>query len=127
MQPPIILVAEDDETLRYLARRQIAALGLLCDLAEDGNQAVEQALKNEYGLILMDLQMPNMNGLEATAAIRKNEAKTGKKSYTPIIAMTANPDKAACLEAGMNDFIFKPVLLHDLDKMVKRWLAKQNG
>lgn len=71
--------------------------------------------------------MPNMNGLEATAAIRKNEAKTGKKSYTPIIAMTANPDKAACLEAGMNDFIFKPVLLHDLDKMVKRWLAKQNG
>ena len=96
---------------------------MLCDLAVDGRQAVEKALTSRYALIFMDTQMPKMSGLEATRVIRASETTRGETSYTPIIAMTANPDKPTCLEAGMNDFIFKPVTLQDLDKMIKRWLT----
>jgi CheY-like chemotaxis protein len=125
MQHITVLVAEDEPSLRYLAKRQLRALGFQCDLAEDGQGAVEKASQNTYGLILMDIQMPVMNGLEATTAIRKNENQSNQKS-TPIVAMTANPDKSACINAGMDDFIFKPVLLADLDKVVKRWIAPLN-
>jgi CheY-like chemotaxis protein len=124
MQHITVLVAEDEPTLRYLAKRQLKTLGLECDLVEDGKSAVEKASTNTYGMILMDIQMPVMNGLEATTAIRANEIRSNQ--HTPIVAMTANPDKAACLNAGMDDFIFKPVLLADLDKVVKRWIGNPN-
>jgi CheY-like chemotaxis protein len=120
----MILVAEDDLTLRYLAKRQLKSLGFECDVAEDGREAVEKASEKTYRLIFMDVQMPNMDGIDATATIREKEKQSGKQSYTPIIAMTANPDKPRCLKAGMNDFIFKPVFLSDLEKMVNRWLSE---
>jgi CheY-like chemotaxis protein len=116
-----ILVAEDDLTLRFLTRRQLTKLGFECDLAIDGKEAFEKASTTKYGLIIMDVQMPNMNGLEATKAIRVLEKST-KEPYTPVIAMTANPDKQSCIDAGMNDFVFKPVRLDDLEKILSRWL-----
>jgi len=121
MQSRIILVAEDDMALRYLAKRQLATLGFQCDLAQDGNEAVEKASHKKYGLILMDVQMPNMDGLNASIAIRRNEARSGLQTPTPIIAITANPDRPSCLAAGMNDFIFKPVFLEELEKTIQRW------
>jgi two-component system, sensor histidine kinase and response regulator len=124
MQHVTVLVAEDEPTLRYLAKRQLKALGLQCDLVENGKSAVEKASTNTYGMILMDIQMPVMNGLEATTAIRKHE--TQSNHHTPIVAMTANPDKSLCLDAGMDDFIFKPVLLADLNRVIKRWIGTPN-
>jgi len=119
--PKMILVVEDDETLRLLATKQLAKLGFEGHAVADGSEAVEKAAKVDYSLILMDIQMPRMDGIEATSAIRQLE--TAKKNpRVPIIAMTANPDRQRCLDAGMDDFIFKPVMLGQLRELLARWL-----
>jgi len=127
MKSPKILIAENDETLRYLAKRQLTTCGFECDLAEDGEEAVAKATQTKYAMILMDIQMPHISGVQATEEIRRHEASTGCETYTPIVAMTANPNKSACLKAGMDDFIFKPVLLGDLERILKRWLSVMPG
>jgi CheY-like chemotaxis protein len=89
------------------------------DVAEDGRQALTLAQQNTYALILMDMQMPNLNGIDATQAIRAQPAY----AKTPILAMTANAfdeDRQRCLDAGMNDHIAKPV---DPDKLYETLLA----
>jgi CheY-like chemotaxis protein len=123
MNPLKILIVENDETLRYLAKRQLTTCGFGCDLAEDGEEAVAKATQTKYAMILMDIQMPNMSGVQATEEIRRHEASIGCEAFTPIVAMTANPNKSDCLKAGMDDFIFKPVLLGDLEQILKRWLS----
>ncbi len=115
-----ILVAEDDLTLRFLTKRQLTELGFECHLATNGQEAIEKARTTKYGLIIMDVQMPHMDGLEATRAIRDFE-DSKMEPYTPVIAMTANPDKQSCIDAGMDDFVFKPVRLADLEKILLRW------
>jgi len=106
-----------------VARLQLESVGLVVDVAEDGAEAVALAGQTAYAAIFMDMQMPNMDGLEATRQIRQMPGYR----QTPIIAMTANAfaeDKARCFEAGMNDFLIKPfdpdrlfaVLLHGLDR-----------
>jgi two-component system, sensor histidine kinase and response regulator len=117
----IVLVAEDDSTLRYLAQKQLGLLGYQCHLVQDGMQAVERSKETTYAAILMDVQMTHMSGLEATLAIRSAE-KQAQKPETPIIAMTANPDKEKCLTVGMNDFIFKPIMLDSLQQVLSRWI-----
>ncbi len=117
----LVLVAEDDSTLRFLAKKQLGLLGYQCHLVQDGVQAVEHTAKENYAAILMDVQMPRMSGLEATLAIRSAE-KQAQKPETPIIAMTANPDKEKCLTVGMNDFIFKPIMLDSLQQVLSRWI-----
>ena len=103
-----VLVVEDDEINREIAVEMLAETGLLIDTAEDGQVAVERVREADYALILMDMQMPRMDGLQATLQIR---ALPGQAD-TPIVAMTANAfaeDRARCFEVGMNDFIPKPV------------------
>ena len=117
----LVLVAEDDAVLRYLAKRQLTSLGYDCEIVNDGNAAVEKVKEGKYDLIILDLQMPVMNGLEAAQAIRKYETDS-KRNSTPILAMTANPRKEQCFDAGMNDFIFKPVALDELKTVLLRWL-----
>ena len=120
-----ILLVEDDALNREVSRDLLLAAGLDVDTAEDGREAVSRMLANDYALVLMDLQMPRLNGLEACAEIRA-------AGYTelPIIAMTANvfaEDRQRCKEAGMNDHIAKPVDPERLYDTLMQWLAKPRG
>jgi CheY-like chemotaxis protein len=117
-----ILVAEDDWVNQEVALELLReTLGFTVDIAADGVQALDMAIRQRYALILMDMQMPVLDGLGATQAIREVPGYAN----TPIIAMTANAfaeDRARCLDAGMNDFIAKPVDPSLLFVMILRWL-----
>jgi signal transduction histidine kinase/ActR/RegA family two-component response regulator len=117
-----ILLVEDDEMNQEVAKFQLQRVGLQVEIASDGIEAVAKATTGDYDLILMDMQMPRMNGLDATQAIR---ALPGYVN-TPILAMTANAfaeDKIRCLEAGMDDFVVKPTAPNVLYKSLLQWLA----
>jgi len=117
-----ILLAEDNDINIEVAKRQIELLGCVVDVAENGKRAVEMTIDGEYEIVLMDVQMPEMDGLEATRAIRAHEADSGKR--IPIIALTATAfaeDKKACEEAGMDAFLSKPFKRDDLERLLKLW------
>ncbi len=121
-----ILLVEDEPINQEVSTELLEDVGLTVDLAEDGAQAVAMAEQNRYRLILMDMQMPKLNGVDATRAIR---ARTLNAS-TPILAMTANAfdgDRKICIEAGMNDHIAKPVDPEQLCETLLKWLDKPLG
>ncbi|MDR3613440.1 MAG: response regulator [Candidatus Obscuribacterales bacterium] len=119
-----ILVVEDDDTLRLLTTKQLTRLGFPSDAVEDGSHALRKTAELTYRLILMDVQMPQIDGIEATIAIRQAE-QANNRERVPIIAMTANPDRSLCLNADMDDFLFKPVMLPELEQLLKKWLSKE--
>jgi PAS domain S-box-containing protein len=117
-----VLVAEDNARLQRLLKLQFDELGVAVRFVSDGLQAVEAVRNGAFAMVFMDCQMPNLDGLAATRAIRDEERRSG--GHVPIAAMTANAfaeDRAACLEAGMDDYLAKPVKLADLRAMVERW------
>ena len=121
-----ILVADDEPINVEITRFQLKAVDLLVDTAEDGAEAVALARKNSYAVIFMDMQMPKLNGLEATRQIRQLPAYRD----TPVIAMTANAfaeDKLLCVQAGMNDFLVKPFNPNELFVILLKWLDQQHG
>ncbi len=118
-----ILVAEDARTNQVLIKSLLKRLGLKVTIAEDGNQAVQEVLTEQYDLIFMDIEMPNMNGYEATKAIRKEGLKT------PIITLTAyamKGDDKKCLAAGCDDYISKPIEDKKLLQVLNKYLSEEN-
>ncbi|QEP43108.1 response regulator [Ectothiorhodospiraceae bacterium BW-2] len=125
---PPILIVEDNPTNQIVIQAILERLGYTDnDLAEDGLQALEKLRQQRYALILMDIQMPNMDGLETTRTIR-DPASTLPDHDIPIIAVTANAmkgDRERCLQQGMNDYISKPVDAKLLAQKLHQWLPKQ--
>jgi two-component system sensor histidine kinase/response regulator len=121
-----ILLAEDNETNQFVALELLGGLGVELEIAANGREAVEMAQSRRYAAILMDMQMPVMDGLEATRRIRQTPALRD----LPIIAMTANAmktDVQACLSAGMNDFVSKPIERGSLVQSLRRWLPPRGS
>ncbi len=118
-----ILLVEDNDVNQLVARKMLEKMGCTVDIANNGHEAVEQFDKKDYDLIFMDCQMPEMDGFEATEAIRKKE--NGEDKIT-IVALTANAlqgDKEKCLAAGMNDYISKPVSKESLHAVLTEHLS----
>ena len=117
-----ILIAEDNATNQLLTRRMVEKIGCKADVVANGREAVEALERIHYHLILMDCQMPEMDGYDATVEIRRRENET---RHIPIIALTANAtgdERGHCLAVGMDDYLPKPVRFAELSATVKRWL-----
>jgi two-component system, sensor histidine kinase len=117
-----ILLAEDNDINRMIASIVLKSYGYHITEVMDGKEAVAELKKHAYDLVLMDMQMPFMDGLEATRIIRKQI-----NNRIPIIALTANEirlEKDRCVQAGMNDFLMKPFEEKDLVSIITKWLNK---
>ena len=116
-----VLLAEDHPVNQKIAARILRKAGCWVDIVSTGREAVNAASSGAYDLVLMDCMMPEMDGYEAAAAIRRLE---GAKGRIPIVAMTANAaegDRDRCLAAGMSDYISKPVPADALLRCIQRW------
>ena len=119
-----VLLAEDSQTNQLVARTILEGAGCLVEIAEDGVKAVAAAMETRYDLILMDLSMPNMDGLSATRHIR---SESGLSSKVPIIAVTAHTmaeDRKSCLDGGMDDVLGKPYRRAELVGVLARWITR---
>ncbi len=118
-----VLLAEDNRVNQVLAKKLLERRGFEVVIAEDGPDAIEKSAERHYDLILMDVQMPEINGLDVTAAIRLREQRQG--THTPIIAITAHAmkgDRERCLEAGMDGYVTKPIQASVLFEEIRRLL-----
>jgi CheY-like chemotaxis protein len=118
-----VLLVEDNAINQKVAAMQLRKLGLSVQTAANGQEALDSWAEGSYSLILMDCQMPILDGFEATRQIRQRES--GSRQRIPIVAMTANAmqgDKEQCLAAGMDDYISKPINLSQLQAVLEKWL-----
>ena len=117
-----ILVVEDHPDNRELILLMLDAIGYLADCVNNGREALERLAQQQYDLILMDCQMPELDGYQTTATIRQQE---GQQTHTAIIGLTANAmsgDRQKCLDAGMDDYLSKPIDLNKLTAVLQKWL-----
>ena len=123
-----VLVVEDNESNRLVASVMLERLGQKPDFAVNGAEALEAIKRRQYDIVFMDCQMPVMDGMDATRAIREGERESAR--HVPIVAMTASAlaeEKAQCETVGMDDFISKPVLLDDLAFCLSRWIGEKKA
>ncbi len=127
--PVEILIAEDNEINRILARKQFQKLGYEPVIVNNGKEAVEMAAKRKFDIIFMDIQMPVMNGFEATEAIIAANSFPSKPVIVAMTAMVMEGDREKCLNAGMNDYIAKPVTVDLIRNVIEQWNrpVKENG
>ncbi len=121
-----VLVVEDDKSNQIVFSTLLKNMGLDFDLAETGRQAVEAVRQRTYAIILMDIRMPELDGLEATKTIRSLGSVNGKQ--IPIVAVTAQAmdgDKERCIWAGMSDYLSKPFTREELEKTILRWIGSE--
>ena len=120
-----VLLAEDNPVNQQIAVAMLEHLGLVARVADDGQQAVEALARESFDAVLMDCQMPRLDGFAATAAIRRREQAAGARRRLAIIALTANAiegDRERCLAAGMDDYLSKPFTREQLAQVLGRWL-----
>ncbi|MDX9880789.1 MAG: response regulator [Prolixibacteraceae bacterium] len=120
-----ILFAEDNPINQRIAVLSLKRLGTSCDIAANGNEALEKYIANKYNLIFMDMQMPVLNGVDAAVKIREFEKANKIEKQVWIVAVTANSfsdDREECFNAGMNDFINKPFSEFDLKRVIGKCL-----
>jgi signal transduction histidine kinase/DNA-binding response OmpR family regulator len=125
-----ILVCEDNEVNLKVVLNLLNKLGYDVDFAENGQEGINKFLHVEYDIILMDCQMPILDGFEATKKIRIIERENSKKNPIPIIALTANisdKDKKLCFDAGMDDFLTKPIRRDEIDKTIRHWVDNRKN
>ena len=125
-RPLRILLAEDNPVNRMVAVRLLEKRGHSIAAAPNGAEALDALSRETFDLILMDIQMPVMNGYDATRALRERERQSG--GHIPVIALTAhamNGDRELCVEAGMDDYLSKPIQTHEMDEVLARWSSRQ--
>jgi len=124
-----LLLADDNKVNRIVATTIITRLGYNVDIAENGLEAIELLKTSPYDLVFMDLQMPKMDGIEATRIIRDKKSDVIHHNI-PVIAMTAHAMKGhreICINAGMDDYITKPIRSEVIKKMLEKWLSTSVG
>jgi signal transduction histidine kinase/DNA-binding response OmpR family regulator len=122
-----VLLVEDNPVNLGVVQKALSKLGLSCETATDGSEALASFGKSSYDIVFMDCQMPVMDGYQATREIRRLEARSDREP-TPIVAMTANAmagDREKCIDAGMDDYLAKPVSLEQLRGCVEDWLGRR--
>ena len=127
-QGRLILVVEDNLTNQYVIRRQLSVLGYVCEIADNGQEAVAAMQEKDFALVLTDCHMPVMDGYELTKVIRDQEAENKNSRRLPIVAITANAlqgEGEACIEAGMDDYLPKPIELTKLQEALRTWLPPE--
>jgi len=125
----LILVAEDNLTNQDVLRRQLNLIGYACEIANNGKEALGLWQRGTYALLLTDCHMPEMDGFELTAAVRKGEQEQ-QSGRRPIIAITANAmqgESERCLAAGMDDYLSKPTTTKELKTTLNKWIGKVSG
>ena len=119
-----LLVVEDNVVNQRVLEAMLAKRGFGVDTAGNGREALSMLAAGDYGLVFMDCQMPELDGYEATGAIRAGEE--GRDEHLPVVAMSAHAlkgDRERCLAAGMDDYLSKPLRPHELDAVLERWLG----